>query len=60
MTPTRRRNYQRRFGQAQRTLGDLDMSLVRSEQLDKTPDQLQRTVQRLIANPIITIGRPSV
>ena len=57
MTPTRRRNYQRRYGRAQRALNALDMGLVRPEQLEKTPSQLQRTVQRLIANPIITTGR---
>lgn len=54
ITPTRRRNYQRRFGRAQRTLGALDMGLVRPKQLDKTPSQLQRMVQRLTSNPIIT------
>ena len=57
MTPTRRRNYQRHFGRAQRALSALDMGLVRPEQLDKTPTQLQRTVQQLTANPIITIGK---
>ena len=58
MTPTRRRNYQRRFGRAQRTLGALDKGLVRPEQLLKTSEQLQRTVQRLTASPIITVEAP--
>ena len=57
MTPTRRRNYQRRYGRAQRALNALDIGLVRPQQLEKTPSQLQRTVQRLTANPIITTGR---
>ena len=57
MTPTRRRNYQRRFGRAQRTLDALGQGLVRPEQLDRTPSQLQRTVQRYTANPIITLGK---
>lgn len=47
------------FGRAQRTLGALDKGLVRPEQLIKTPEQLQRTVQRLTANPIITATPPS-
>lgn len=36
------------------------MGLVKPEQLNRTPGQLQRTVQRLAANPIITVGRPSM
>lgn len=59
MTPTWRRNYQRCFGRAQRTLSALDKGLVRPEQLIKIPRQLQRTVQILTANPINTVRQPS-
>lgn len=59
MTPTRRKNYQRWFGPARHTLGALDMGLVQHEQLDKIPNQLQRTVQRLTTSPIIIVERSS-
>jgi hypothetical protein len=57
LTPTRKRNMQRRFGQAKRTLEALDLGLVKPEELNQTPEQLRRTVERLSVRQIIPAGR---
>lgn len=40
ITPTKKRNLQQRFGRASHTLEALDMGLVKTKQLNKTPHQL--------------------
>jgi hypothetical protein len=57
LTPTRKRNLQRRFGQAKRTLEALNLGLVKPEELKQTQEQLRRTVERLSVRQIIPAGR---
>ena len=52
LTPTQKRNMQRRFGRAKRALEALNLGLVKPKELKQTPKQLRRTVERLSARPI--------
>ena len=57
LTASQKRNMQRRFGRAKRTLEALDMGLVKPEELIRTPEQLRRTVERLSVKPIIPVKK---
>lgn len=54
---TKIKNMQKRYGRAKRKLTALEQGLIKPEELSQTPEQLQRTVDRLTVKPYVPFRR---
>ncbi|KAL6210237.1 hypothetical protein ACLB2K_015470 [Fragaria x ananassa] len=54
---TKIRNMQKRYGIAKRKLTTLDQGLIKPEDLGQTPEQLRKTIDRLVVKPYAPLKR---